>query len=402
MADRYRLACGLLLAVVLVVSVWNGLRFPPGNGYDAQQHIEYADGLVLHGRLPSEKGSSERYSPPAFYAIAGSLDWIGGKIGLGEPHRLVLAFDVLVRLATALLLLDVARRLWPGRHVLHVAALGFYAFLPVTTKLGAMFHPETLDLFVVTLALALAVRRVNPAVLGVVLGFALLVRQFAAYGVGAVGLWLLAERRFRALAVAAGVAAVIALPWYVRQTVEFSNPVFAESSPAAAKPLWERRPASFYVDPGLPDVFSSPWRPHFLNKAIPTTYSELWGDYFGIWAWDGKGEPAAKGQLRLQSWVGLLPTLLAVGGLVALLRRRLWLVALVPVLGLLGYGFFTVAYPTADGDVLKSSYMLTTATAWALCFGYAVDVLARRRRLGIALAAVLCASALAELPFLLY
>jgi 4-amino-4-deoxy-L-arabinose transferase-like glycosyltransferase len=272
----------------------------------------------------------------------------------------------------------------------------------VTTKLGAMFHPETLDLFFVTLALALAVRRVNPVALGAVLGLALLVRQFAAYGVAAVGLWLLAERRFRALAVAAAVAAVVALPWYVRQTVEYSNPVFAETSPAAAKPLWERRPAAFYVDPGLPDVFARPWRPHFLNRALPTTYSELWGDYFGVWAWDGKGEPAAKGSLRLQNALGLLPTLLAVGGLVALLRRRSWLVALVPVLGLVGYGFFTVAYPTADGDVLKASYMLTTATAWALCFGYAVDALARRRRLGLALAVVLGASALAELPFLLY
>jgi hypothetical protein len=235
-----------------------------------------------------------------------------------------------------------------------------------------------------------------------VLGLALLVRQFAAFGVAAVGLWLLAERRWRPLAAAAAVAAVIALPWYVRQAVEYSNPVFAENSPAAAKPLWERRPASFYVDPGLPDVFASPWRPHFLNRAIPTTYSELWGDYFGVWSWEGRGEPAAKGALRLQSVVGLLPTLLAVGGLVALLRRRRWLVALVPVLGLVGYGFFTVAYPTADGDVLKASYMLTTATAWALCFGYAVDVLARRRRLGLALAAVLASSALVELPFLLY
>ena len=46
--------------------------------------------------------------------------------------------------------------------------------------------------------------------------------------------------------------------------------------------------------------------------------------------------------------------------------------------------------------------MLTTATAWALCFGVAVEALARRKRLALALAAVLAVSALAELPFLLY
>jgi hypothetical protein len=400
----FRPAVLALLAVLVAIGLANARSFAPEDGYDAAQHVAYADGLI-HGHLPSEKGASERYSPPLFYAVAGSLDWVGGKAGLGEPRRLVQLFDVAVRLATALLLLALARRLWPGRHVLHVAALGFFVFLPVTTKLGAMFHPETLDLFVVTAALYLAARRVNPVALGAMLGVALLVRQFAAFGVAAVGLWLLAERRWRTFAVVAAVAAVIALPWYVRQAVEYRNPVFAENSPAAAKPLWERRPVSFYVDPGLPQVFSAPWRPHFLNRAIPTTYSELWGDYFGVWAWNAAHGPppsSARTSMRIQSVVGLLPTLLAVGGLVVLLRRRQWLIGLVPILGLAGYGFFTVAYPTADGDVLKASYMLTTATAWALCFGVAVDALARRRRLGLALAAGLVVCAVVSIPLLLY
>jgi hypothetical protein len=59
-----------------------------------------------------------------------------------------------------------------------------------------------------------------------------------------------------------------------------------------------------------------------------------------------------------------------------------------------------VSYPTPDGDVLKASYMLTTAPAWALAFGYAVDRLPRRMR--FAVAALLAASALVALPFLLY
>ena len=75
-------------------------------------------------------------------------------------------------------------------------------------------------------------------------------------------------------------------------------------------------------------------------------------------------------------------------------------VALLPGLGVLGYLYFTVSYPTSDGDVLKASYMLTTAPAWALAFGYAVDRLPGRAR--VAVAALLAASALAALPFLLY
>ncbi|HWJ32109.1 MAG TPA: hypothetical protein VNR59_07200, partial [Gaiellaceae bacterium] len=124
-------------------------------------------------------------------------------------------------------------------------------------------------------------------------------------------------------------------------------------------------------------------------------YSEVWGDYFGVW----------RGSRETQSVVGLLPTLLALGGWVLLLIRSrrappLLAAAVLPGLGLLGYFYFTISYPTPDGDVLKASYMLTTAPAWALAFGYGLDRLPARGRLAVA--GVLAASAIAALPFLLY
>src|SRR5439155_19315961 len=165
--------------------------------------------------------------------------------------------------------------------------------------------------------------------------------------------------------------------------------------PTQHEAMWDRRPLRFYVGLGLPKVFFAPIRPHFVNEAVPTTYSEIWGDYFGAW----------RANRERQAFLGLLPPLLAVGGWLVLLVRSLRIPArlpavLLPGLGLLGYLYFTVSYPTPDGDVLKASYMLTTAPAWALAFGYAVDRLPGRWR--IAAAAVLAASALASLPFLLY
>ncbi len=75
-------------------------------------------------------------------------------------------------------------------------------------------------------------------------------------------------------------------------------------------------------------------------------------------------------------------------------------VALLPGLGLLGYLYFTISYPTPDGDVLKASYMLTTAPAWAVAFGYTLDRLPARWRLGAAAVLALCA--LVSVPFLVY
>jgi len=228
---------------------------------------------------------------------------------------------------------------------------------------------------------------------GVVLGLGQLVRAFSLWTFAAVVIALFVAREWRRLGIVVLATAIVASPWYIRQAIKYGDPVFDRPTPHEA--IWDRRPASFYLALGLPEVFTDPIRPNFRNDAVPTTYSEVWGDYFGVW----------RGSRERQAFLGLLPTLLAVVGWVVLLARS-WRtparlpVALLPGLGLLGYLYFTVSYPTPDGDVLKASYMLTTAPAWALAFGYALDRLPGRMRLVVA--AVLAASALAALPFLVY
>jgi hypothetical protein len=284
---------------------------------------------------------------------------------------------------------------------LQLGALAFFCFLPVVLRVGAMFHPEPLSMLLTAVALLLAARMLGrrdyrwqlAVATGVALGLGQLVRAFSLWTFAAVVLAFAVARAWRPLAVVVAATAVVASPWYIRQAIEYGNPVFDRPTPHEA--VWDRRPARFYVGLGLPDVFTDPFRPHFRNEAIPTTYSEVWGDYFGVW----------RGNRERQSFLGLLPTLLAVVGWLVLLVSSLrapprLAVALLPGLGLLGYLYFTVSYPTPDGDVLKASYMLTTAPAWALAFGYALDRLPRRVRPVVA--GLLAASALAALPFLVY
>jgi hypothetical protein len=268
-----------------------------------------------------------------------------------------------------------------------------------------MFHPEPLSLLLTSVALLLATRILGrrdfrlPLTIacGVVLGLGQLVRAFSLWTFAAVVIaFLVARVPWRVLAVVVVATAVVASPWYIRQTVKYGDPVFDRPTPD--KPIYDRRPASFYFGLGLPQVFTDPMRPHFVNEAVPTTYSEVWGDYFGVW----------RGNRERQSFLGLVPTFLAVAGWIALLvaaRRRPALLpaALLPALGILGYLYFTVSYPTPDGDVLKASYMLTTAPGWALGFGLACDRIASRgRRWALVLGIVLVTIALLSLPFLVY
>jgi hypothetical protein len=398
---RRNLAAAALIGALALVAGWNAYKYPSGAGYDVRQHREYADLLIHHGEIPGAGTRSEYYTPPLFYALAGVATLVGEHVHSGDPHKLGQVLNWLILLAAAGVLWLLVRELFPGRRWLQLSALAFFCFLPVVLRVGAMFHPEPLSMLLSAVALLLATRMLRrhdygwqlALATGIVLGLGQLVRAFSLWTFAAVVIAFAAARAWRPLVVVVIATAVVAAPWYIRQTIKYGDPVF--DRPTKHEAIWERRPVRFYVGLGLPKVFFAPIRPHFVNEAVPTTYSEIWGDYFGVW----------RGNRERQAFLGLLPTLLAVGGWLVLLVRSLRIPArlpavLLPGLGLLGYLYFTVSYPTPDGDVLKASYMLTTAPAWALAFGYAVDRLPGRLRL--AAAGVLGASALASLPFLLY
>jgi hypothetical protein len=415
-----------LVALGGAIVLWNAAAYPAGAGYDAPSHREYADFLIQHLRLPFRNETPEYYSPPLYYVVAGAVTWVGRQAGLGDPHKLGQLLNVPVVVGTLLLVVALARLLWPERRWLAPAAAGYVALSPVLTRTASMFNPEPTDLFVSMLCLYLAARMFvhrrytwRAALgLGVALGCGEMVRQFSLWTLAVVvlafaaALWSRAgERRALAasLAIALAACAAIALPWYAYRAVHSGNAVF--DRPHSAQPLWERRPASFYVGTGLPDLFTRPYRPHMVNRAWPETYADMWGDWYGVFAWSkathAKPSAPRNAWLVVQNVVGLVPTALALAGWLVLLAQSLrrrdaprLLVGLLPLAGIAGYLFFTVSYPTPDGDVLKPVYMLTTLGGWALCFGWAATKLGERSpRLVIGALGLL---ALLDLPFVLY
>ena len=409
-----------------VLAAWNALSYPSGAGYDAASHREFADFLIQHHRLPHRNETPEYYSPPLYYALAGVLTWVGRQAGLADPHKLGQLLNVSAVFGTVLLVAALGRMLWPQLRWLPVVAGAFVALSPVLQRTAAMFHPEPTDLFLSALCAYLAARLlVRPGrglgaavALGAALGASQMVRQFGLYTLAVVVLAffaaLVSNRRdrgplLRSLAVALAVCAVIAGPWYAYRAANYTNPIF--DRPHSTKPFLERRPASFYLGTGLPQVFTAPYRPEFKNRLWPQTYADIWGDWYGVFAWSAEsGRPpstAERAWLGVQSAVGVLPTVLALAGWLALLvssLRRLdgprLLVALMPLAGLAGYLYFAIGYPTPDGDVLKPTFMLSTLWAWALCFALSAAWLARRLP-RLALWSLL-ALAVIDLPFVVY
>ncbi len=415
-----------ILSLLAIVAVRNAFVYPAIGGYDAQEYITYADGVV-HGRLPD--GVGVYHTPPGFPAVAGVAVELGRWLDLREPEHLGQLVSALAVVATGVIVLLLARVLWPARPALWVASVGFFAFLPTVAKAGAMFHPEPLAMLLTAGALLVLAWMVRARaysgwialVLGVLLGLGHLVRAWSlwmlAVAVAVLAVVALSDRASRrqvltSLSIVVAAATLVAAPWYIHQATRYSNPVFNRKQPDTF--ILARRPLSFYIDARVPDVVERPWSGRFDDRFWAVLYAETWGDYFGIWSWGtGRGErtDAIDATLARQSWLGVLPSLLTLGGVFALLGLAVTrpredvarlLVALPPIAAVASILLLSIAYPSTDGDTIKGTYALAAAPATALCFGFAVDVLARRRVVGIVLGVALAATALALLPFVVW
>ena len=168
--------------------------------------------------------------------------------------------------------------------------------------------------------------------------------------------------------------AVVASPWYIRQAIKYGNPVFdrpdeaqGDLGPAAGALLRRARPAGG-LHRSHPPALPQRGDPDDVQRVSGATTSAS-----GAGAASGRASSACCRRCS-RSPAGSSCSLRSLRS-----PPRL-AVALLPGLGLLGYLYFTVSYPTPDGDVLKASYMLTTAPAWALAFGYARRPPPRARR----------------------
>jgi hypothetical protein len=432
-AVRAGLAAAFL--AIGMIGVWNAVRYPVMLGFDAAEHTAYADKLLDDFSLPTKAEGGEYYTPPGFYAIAAVATAVGRGLGGESPdtYKPMQFVNVLFVLGTAALLLRLARTLFPRRPWLWVAALGFFAFVPLVAKTAAMFHPETLNMLVATATLALAAEMIverrfdrrHFLLLGTLVSAGQLVRASSLFVIAAVVVTLcialaLPENRpripFRSIAVSVGVLVALVLPWSAWQMANGNHPIIGiPDTQLLFHPVApvQRGYAPFF-GLALHDVFTRPYRPQYANEALPETYTELWGDWTGVYSWSsysGAPWPPALELMRDQSWIGVVPTALAIAGWFGLvwigLRRGRNGVAflpllILPVVAIAAYLYRGYAYAAPDGTLLKALYLLNTVPAWALGFGLAVDGLRRLPGLRWFLPLALIALAFLEIRFVLY
>ena len=399
----FPLLAALVLSAFTALLVWNALQYDWLRGYDAWQNWRYEQ-VIAHGDLPSRADTDEWHNPPLFYVTARVAQALAGAVGASEPEKAVQFIGAASAVGIALMAFFIARELFPLSRTIQLATLAFAAGTPVLVRGSIMYHPEPLASLLVAGAMYVVVRAAarrrftvaNGVLAGVLVGLACLTRTWALAALLALALVLLAGRRAsaRMLFAFAASALLLTAPWLVYKAIRFDS-LLAYSRPVAAQWQHKGRPASFYVGLSVDKVFSEPYAPHYRNRLVPVVYSDWWGDYWRYFRVPTKliSDPPRlpnpyHRQLVEQSYVGILPSVLAVVGLCALgwtavrKRQQPLLAVLVPLL-LLAIAFvgFLIKYPKQDGDNIKALYVLNAAVPLAVCAGWALDRVRRLNRL---------------------
>ena len=420
----YAAVVSAVLAAEGVLLTWNAWRFEWLRGYDAFANDLYATVVATNLRLPSAAETGVWHTPPLWFALTGGLRRLAEAVGWEAVQRPGQLLAAAAGLAVCVVTFLLARALWPERRGVHVIALVLTAATPALVRASAMYHPETLAAALTGGGLLVCVRglRSRPTVAtgvggGALLGLAALTRAWALPVLCAallvIALDAAGRRRWAPVLPMVAVAALLVGPWLLNQQLAHGN-ALAFNRPTPAVSLVERRPASFYLGPRALDVFDHPVTPRFRNELVPQLYADWWGDWSLTW---DTPPPPAPGQLLeegvvgarvRQDVVGLVPTLLALAGLVSLallaFSRRSLALGLLPLsAGALGlaYLLFAVRFPSTDGDTIKATYLLAMLPCAAVGAAFVVDTARPQGRawaagVGVGLAILVAV----QLPFL--
>jgi len=253
---------------------------------------------------------------------------------------------------------------------------------------------------------------------GALIGLACLTRAWAVPVLVAVlvvaGIHAWDTRRWAPVAACGAVSLALLAPWLVNQELAHGS-ALAFNRPPPPGSIIDRRPTSFYLGPRSLRALEHPITPLFRNELVPHLYADWWGD----WAltWDSPPPPAPAvllpsgivSERARQALIGVVPSVLALAGLIALgllaAARRSPSLALLPLSAAgvaTAYLVFAVRYPSTDGDTIKATYLLMALPAAAVGAAFVVDALRPRGR-AWATAGVVALGALVavQLPFLI-
>lgn len=362
-----------------------------------QAYLEELKARRFPPELPLDNVCYEFYQPPLYYLLATPV------FILGQGSLLVLRlFSVVLGAGVMVLAFATGWIIFPENPAIAYGTMAFVAFVPMHLAILASANNDVLAELIVAGILLLLVRRLlalerasdtEDVFLGLLLGLGLLTKltvYVVALPLVAIALWWSPggrnpARLVRQAAIIYGLALLLALPWYVRNTIVYGNFDILGLFRHDQVVVGQLRTADYLAEVGLAT---------YLGNLALTTFRSFWGQF---------GWMAAPMDPRVYLGLGLL-LLTALAGLAARAvslssgqRRALGLLLLAVLLifvAYLGYNINLVQF--------QGRYLFSGLIPLGLLFTLGLQVaFAPQRRwrlaaeLALALLAVLAVSALA-------
>ena len=315
MAPRPRIILALILILYFALAVLFAINTPLWQAPDEPAHYNYVRYLAQKGSFPvlhmgdyphaylEELKSSkfppdlsidpiryEFHQPPLYYALVAPIYGLTG----GNPLALRL-FSVVLGSGIVLLAYAIARRIFPARAAFALGTAAFVAFLPQHLATVSQIGNDVLAELLYVAVLFMLVRWVTQPPegngqdtkhilgsaigLGLLLGLILITKTTAYIALplaGGVLIWRWRRERssvrrilIEGLAVAVP-AALIALPWYVRDIAVYGWPDFLGLNRHDQIVIGQLRAADFIAQQG--------WHAYGL-RALRDTFRSFWGQF---------------------------------------------------------------------------------------------------------------------------
>ena len=450
---RYAATVGAIFACLALLLVWNVAHYPAGESPDATDHFHYTDTIRHQHALPKPnprppgtppgariENTGQWYNPPLFYVTAAVIETATDKVthaNADRAHKAVQLFNVVLALGVALFAFMTARELFPRSRTAQLGTLAFVALAPTFIRTAVAYHGQMLATFMSTAALYVVTRALvrkqvtmkTGLVAGVLLALGMLTRHFVlattvALAAALVAYYVFTRQRtvLKSLGVLVLSVVVLTAPWYIHQQAKYGD-AFAASAKPPNKPFFDRRPGSFYFGKPRTAVLTQPYRPKFDNRFPQVSYADWWGDYFlyfdvpsslrRTYTAAAARTPSTKLPAKYdhervrQSYVGILPTILMLAGVVGLLgvgirRRAADLLAAPFMIGAITLEamWVYIGYPTSDGDIMRGTYLLTALPPLAIATGWLLSRINNRTSLAFRIVlGLLAVAAVVDLNF---
>lgn len=377
------------------ILIYNILNYSPILGYDAEAHFSYVDYLSRYlpkeFKLPSQDETREFFNPPIGYLFPSfaqlfcrNLIESNNLLADCQPiyGKATQIFQSILYVVTVFINLFTLKLITKSKNIFNVGYLVLISLLAVNYRTISMIRGEPYILFFLSLFL-LVILKVEESdydlslkqifYTGAIIACIALSRQwgFLLFIPLIVLLFYRKSKKNYLIfwSLSSFIGALFSSWFYIGLYQNYGS---FTAFPMESKSFsFNNQNLSFYL-PNLSQLeflFTKPIRPNLDNQFFSIIYSDLWGDYWGYFAFtsrflnDGRNQLMIGDYLARVNIVSVFTTIVIVyfcflsykkykSNFVVQYIHFAWICSFI------GYLIFTIVYPSSSGDTIKSTYII--------------------------------------------